>query len=128
MTQSSTDPCVVVIAGGLFGSNRVGVAPSTVMKKFVGLAGLVGSEMTSEKYSLRCVVGLAAASPANLVPVKGPVADSIVGSDGPFVAFCRMATVLSGSLSPAGPVSTLRVFNTALLTAADGPVTMNSAR
>ena len=32
------------MAGGLLAENKVGVAPSTVMKKFVGLSGLFGSE------------------------------------------------------------------------------------
>src|ERR1700724_502359 len=49
IVQSSTEPWVVTIAGGLVGANRGGVAPSTVMKKFVGLSGLFGSERTSEK-------------------------------------------------------------------------------
>src|SRR5437660_9097527 len=41
------------MAGGLLASKSTGVAPSTVMKKFVGLSGLLGSESTSEKYNLR---------------------------------------------------------------------------
>ncbi len=49
MVQSSTEPWVVTIAGGLVAANKVGVAPSTVMKKLVGLNGLLGSESTSEK-------------------------------------------------------------------------------
>src|SRR5579884_1664525 len=65
MIQSSTWPCVVTIAGGKVGSNMTGVAPSTVIKKFVGLAGSLGSEMTSEKYSLRVVFTAAVARPSN---------------------------------------------------------------
>jgi hypothetical protein len=47
--QSSTAPCVVMIPGGLSASNSTGVAPSTVMKKFVGLFGSFGFDSTSEK-------------------------------------------------------------------------------
>lgn len=45
--------------------NDVGVRPSTLIKKFVGLAGSVGSESTSEKYRVRCTAGFAVASPTN---------------------------------------------------------------
>src|ERR1700730_18877122 len=104
------------------------------MKKFVGLAGSFGFERTSEKYSLRFVLHRAAARPANRVPVNMPLAASVVGShaaepadsanpadpanpaDSAYPAnrvFCRTATVLSGSLSPPGPVSMPRVFKTA---------------
>ncbi len=71
------------MAGGLLASNSVGVAPSTVMKKFVGLVfGLLGSCSTSEKYSVRVAVGVRLASPANRLPATTPEADSVTGSDG----------------------------------------------
>src|SRR6185437_14519368 len=84
IVQSSTEPCVVVIAGGLLGSNSVGVAPSTVMKKFVGLDGSLGSDITSEKYSVRFAVGVAVASPANRLPAILAVAEalSVTGNGG----------------------------------------------
>src|SRR5215831_15668821 len=80
IVQSSTEPCVVVIAGGLLGSNSVGVAPSTVMKKLVGLAGSLGSEITSEKYNVRLRLGVTEASPANRLPSVTPFAASVVGN------------------------------------------------
>src|SRR5580658_8281194 len=57
MVQSSTAPCVVVIAGGLLGSKGLGAWPSTVMKKIVELSESKGSSETSEKYRVRVEVG-----------------------------------------------------------------------
>jgi hypothetical protein len=56
MVHSSTAPCVVTTAGDSFGSKTLGVAPSTVIKKFVGLAGSLGSDSTSEKYNFLLVL------------------------------------------------------------------------
>jgi hypothetical protein len=56
------------MAGGLLGSNSVGVAPSKVMKKFGSLSGLVGSEGPSEKYSVLLAVTVAVDYPAKRLP------------------------------------------------------------
>src|SRR5271155_5422343 len=56
--QSSTSPCFTTMSGTPeAGSNGVGVWPSTVMKKVVGLLGSFGSRNFSEKYSLRVRAG-----------------------------------------------------------------------
>src|SRR5580658_9978772 len=58
MIQSSTSPCFTTMPGTPeAGSKGVGVWPSTVMKKVVGLLGSFGSRNFSEKYSLRVRTG-----------------------------------------------------------------------
>src|SRR5690349_14048981 len=98
------------------------------MKKFVGLDGSLGSEITSEKYNVRLSVGVTEASPANRLPSVTPFADSVMGSPDEEVEAWMIARGRVGSLSPAGPVSMFCVWKTALWTAAVGAVTMNSAR
>jgi len=61
------------------GSNSVGVAPSTVMKKLVGLEGSLGLEITSEKYRVRAAVGVAVANPAKRFPEIGADETSVTG-------------------------------------------------
>src|SRR3569833_1362234 len=121
------------MAGGLLGSNSVGVAPSTVMKKSGSLSGLLGSEACSEKYSVLAAVTLAVDSPAKRLPARAFAAfaargASVTGSGGAVVLVWILASGRVGSMSPSGPVSTFNVWNTAFLTVAEGAVTMNSAR
>src|SRR5579862_5958173 len=116
MVQSSTEPWVVTIDGGLFGSNRVGVAPSTVMKKFVGLAGLEGSDTTSEKYSVRAAVGVVVARFENNAPGTVPEGLSETGRGGATELVWITANGRVGSLSPNGPVSIFNVWKMALFT------------
>src|SRR5579862_4836052 len=110
MVQSSTDPCLVVMAGGLSGRNTVGVAPSAVMKKFVGPSGLSGSASTSEKYRLRRVVGLIVRSPAKRGrPGVPEMWATVNGGAGACGLVSIMASGGVGWLSPSGPVAILRV-------------------
>src|SRR5436305_695959 len=124
------------MAGGLLGSNRVGVAPSTVMKNSVSLSASVESTGCSEKYSFRVAVTVAVPNPAKRNPNEPPAAAaaaadapaSVTGSGGANDTFWMVASGRAGSLLPAGPVLTANVWKTAFLTANDGPVTMNSPR
>src|SRR5277367_6431147 len=119
MVQSSTDPWVVVIAGGLLGLNIIGVAPTTVMKNSVlnQNLGLRESRLSSEKYSSRLVVTWASASPSKRCGPGGPVTAGILicaaasASSWEDLRFVRIASGRCGSMSPIAPVSTLRVRN-----------------
>src|SRR3989442_6849440 len=128
MVQSLVGSCVVTMAGGLLASKSQGVAPSTVMKKFVGLSGLLGSESTSEKYNLRCLTGSSVSSPSKRCACAFlKTAGILKGGSGASWLVWIVAKGRVGSLFPTGPVFTFRGRKVAFFTLFPGPVTMNSA-
>src|SRR5437660_6157531 len=118
-------------AGGLLASKSTGVAPSTVMKKLVGLLGSAGLEMTSEKYSVLLAVTVAVDRPSNLcalgVETVADTASSL--SPSPSLSVPKVLMVANGrcgSLSPAGPVGIFRVISWARFNVEGGGDTMHS--
>src|SRR6266403_646245 len=99
MVHSSTDPCVVVIAGGLVGLNRAGGAPSTVMKNWPGF---------SEKYNVRWFVTGAFASKSKRCGLGDEDFAGIKRGSMAFGFVFREMSGRAGMLSPAEPLSTVR--------------------
>ena len=85
----------------IIGSNGVGVAPSTVMKKFVGLAGLLGSESTSEKIesSFRRQ-RRGGRGPRRAGDMPGCQGEGITGSGGGDAVVAMLASGRVGSFGP----------------------------
>src|SRR5882724_5585549 len=111
MTQSSTSPWRATMLGtSEAGSKGLGVCPSTVKKKVVGLFGSCGSSGVSVKYSFRTTAGDTSLS--QVVDDGGSgIGDFASAERGSGAS--RLAMMLAigrvGSFSPTAPVLTLRV-------------------
>src|SRR5580658_206747 len=129
MIQSSTSPCFTTISGTPEeGSNALGVSPSTVMKKVVGLLGSFGSRNFSEKYSLRVRAGVTLPNQGSAVGGSGSgAATSVERGSGASDAGVIVASMRFGSFSPPTPGSTVRVTSNPG-TPELGPFTRNSTR
>ena len=110
MVQSSTEPCVVVIAGGLSGLNISGVAPATVMKNSVLSQPQIGSCVVDD------LLGKIQSALSRRLRVRKPLealrsrrarsrghfrVRAVASVDSGFV---RVASGRCGSISPIGPV------------------------
>ena len=101
---------------------------STVIKKCVGPAGLVGSSSTSENANVGCVTGFAFARPANRWGLAGPDGCGRTRNVGTRELLSWIvASVRVGSLSPSGPVLTSKVTKGAV-TPGGGGLTMRGRK
>ena len=101
---------------------------STVIKKCVGPAGLVGSSSTSENANVGCVTGFAFARPANRWGLAGPDGCGRTRNVGTRELLnWIVASVRVGSFSPSGPVLTFKVTKGAV-TPGGGGLTMRGRK